>query len=288
MFAKLQRAWEHAGAMADFEAIDVEANWKQVQQKLRTKKAPARQRAFFPAVWRYAAAVLLIGTVSFLAWQWMSAPEMLSVSADAQPLNVALPDGTEVWLNKGATLEYPEQFASDSRQVTLTGEAFFEVVHNPEKPFSVMADDTETRVLGTSFNLNEKEGEALELVLITGKVQFSKGQQQEILVPGEQVLVDEAGLVTKSLHWQRNSMSWRTRRLEFDSTLMADVIKDVELLYGVSVEVESDALLRCPLTTTFQNDPVENVFETFKILFDAEVVPSDQGYVMKGGGCQKE
>jgi ferric-dicitrate binding protein FerR (iron transport regulator) len=288
LFAKWQKAWEHAGALADFEAVDVEANWNQVQQKIQTNKKSARQLGFFPTVWRYAAAVVLIATVSFLAWQWMSVPEMLSVTASAAPVNVTLPDGTEVLLNKGATLAYPERFAGDSRQVELTGEAFFEVVHNPEKPFSVMADETETRVLGTSFNLNEKPGNALELVLLTGKVQFTRGTQEEVLTPGQTILVDEAGIVTKSLHEQSNSMSWRTRRLEFDSTLMADVVRDVELLYGVSVEVESEALLACPLTTTFQNDPVENVFETFKILFDARVEQNDQGYLIKGGGCQKE
>lgn len=287
LFAKWKQAWEHAGAMADFEAIDVEANWNEVKRKI-TEEKPTRQIGFFPNVWRYAAAIVLIATVSFLTWQWMTTPEMLSVTASAEPMNVSLPDGTQVWLNKGATLEYPEEFAADNRQVELTGEAFFEVVHMPQKPFSVMADSTETRVLGTSFNLNEKEGDLLELVLFTGKVQFSKGQQEAILVPGERVVVDKAGVVTKSLHEQRNFMAWKTRRLEFDSTAMQDVVSDVEALYGISLEIESDALKTCALTTTFQNDPLENVFETFKILFEATTVQTDQGYIIKGGGCPRD
>lgn len=287
LFDKWQQAWEHAGAMADFAAIDVEANWKEVKRKI-TEEEPTRQIGFFPNVWRYAAAIVLIATVSFLTWQWMTPPEVLSVTASAEPMNVSLPDGTQVWLNKGATLEYPEEFAADNRQVELTGEAFFEVVHMPEKPFSVMADRTETRVLGTSFNLNEKEGDALELVLITGKVQFSKGQHEEVLAPGEKVLVDEEGKVTKTVNEVRNFMAWKTRRLEFDSTSMQDVVSDVAKLYGISLQIESDALKTCALTTTFQNDPLESVFDTFKILFEAETVKSDQGYIIKGGGCNRE
>ncbi|GAB5524773.1 MAG: DUF4974 domain-containing protein [Roseivirga sp.] len=288
LFDKWRQAWEHAGAMADFEAIDVEANWKEVKRKITTEEKPGRQIGFFPGVWRYAAAIVLIATVSFLTWQWMTPPEVLSVTASTEPINVSLPDGTQVWLNKGATLEYPEAFAADKRQVELTGEAFFEVVHMPEKPFSVMADRTETRVLGTSFNLNEKAGDELELVLITGKVQFSKGQQQEVLAPGEKVQVDEAGTVTKTVNEVRNFMAWKTRRLEFDSTSMQDVVSDVAKLYGISLQIESDALKTCALTTTFQNDPLESVFDTFKILFEAETVKSDQGYIIKGGGCRKE
>ncbi len=288
LFDKWQQAWEHAGAMADFEAIDVEANWEQVKRKIKGDKKPTRQIGFFPTVWRYAAAIVLIATLSFLTWQWMTTPDMLSVTASSEPMNVSLPDGTEVWLNTGATLEYPEEFAADSRQVSLTGEAFFEVMHNPEKPFSVLADNTETRVLGTSFNLKEKAGDELELVLITGKVQFSKGQQQEILVPGEKVIVDEAGMVTKSLNEQRNFMAWKTRRLEFDSTAMRDVVSDVEKLYGISLEIEQDSFKNCPLTVTFQNDPLESVFDTFKILFEAEVEQTDKGYIIKGGGCTQD
>lgn len=286
LFDQWKQAWQHAGAMADFEAIDVEANWKEVKRKITTEEKPGRQIGFFPNVWRYAAAIVLIATVSFLAWQWMTTPEMLSVTASSEPMNVSLPDGTQVWLNKGATLDYPEQFAADNRQVELTGEAFFEVVHMPEKPFSVMADSTETRVLGTSFNLNEKAGDELELVLITGKVQFSKGQQNEVLVPGERVTVDEAGLVTKSFNEQQNFMSWKTGRLIFDSTAIRDVVRDVEQLYGISLEIENENFKSCLLTTTFQNDPLESVFDTFKILFETEVVQTDQGYTIKGGGCQ--
>lgn len=287
LFAQWQQAWQHAAAMADFEAIDVEANWKQVRQSITTEQGPAKQIGFFPTVWRYAAAVLLIATVSFLTWQF-SKTDMISVTASLEPMNVSLPDGTEVWLNKGASLTYPERFADSSRQVELTGEAFFEVVHNPEKPFSVMAGDTETRVLGTSFNLNEKQGKALELVLITGKVQFSKGEQAETLSPGDKVEVDEAGLVTKSRNERANFMSWKTRRLEFDSTAIRDVVLDIEQLYGVTVEIESEIFKNCPLTTTFQNDPLDSVFETFNILFDAQTEKTDQGYLIKGGGCPIE
>lgn len=288
LFAKWQQAWEHAGAMADFEAIDIEANWKQVKQRVTSEEQETKQIGFFPNVWRYAAAVVLVATVSFLTWQWMTPPEMLSVTASLEPMNVSLPDGSQVWLNKGATLEYAEKFASDSRQVKLTGEAFFEVVHMPQKPFSVMADSTETRVLGTSFNLNEKAGDALELVLITGKVQFSKGEQEEILAPGEKILVSEAGLVTKSLNEQRNFMAWKTGSLQFDSTAMEDVVNDVERLYGISIEIENESLKTCALTTTFQDDPIENIFDTFKILFETKTERKGQGYIIKGGGCQKD
>ena len=82
-----------------------------------------------------------------------------------------------------------------------------------------------------------------------------------------------------------NFMSWRTRRLEFDSTAMHTVVRDVEALYGVQLTIDSDVIRDCPFTATFQNDTLEDVLETFKILFDAEVRQTDQGYRLIGGVC---
>ena len=283
LYEQWQQAWEHAGAMADFEAIDVEARWKQVKGQL-PGTGKGKQVSFFPTVWRYAAGLVLLAAFTYLLWP-SGEVQMREVTASAETVKVDLPDGTEVWLNENATLRYPEKFEASSRKVELTGEAFFEVTHNPDRPFSVLSDGTETRVLGTSFNLKEQEGDKLELILVTGKVRFEKGEEWEILAPGEKLTVDEAGTITKQLNNETNFMAWRTRKLVFDNTAMRDVIKDVQALYDVEIEIASALFADCPLTTTFQNDSLEVVLETFNILFDTKTEKTDQGYRIVGGGC---
>ena len=285
LFDQWKKVWEQSESLKDFEAIDVEARWKQFKQEVKFEEETKTVR-FFPAVWRYAAALLLIAAATFLLWPGgNSQAGMLEVVASNGPEMVTLPDGSQVWLNEQATLRYPAQFAANKRLVELEGEAFFEVTHNPAQPFSVMADDTETRVLGTSFNIKEQEGNKLELVLVTGKVRFSRANDWEILAPGEKLIVDDAGEISKSDNANPNFMSWRTRKLVFDSTAMHQVVRDVEALYGVQISIDSEIIRDCPLHTTFQNDDLLDVLETFKILFDAEVQQTDQGYRIVGGVC---
>lgn len=286
LFDQWKKAWQHAGAMADFEAIYVEANWQKVAERIKPVQE-TKQFRLFPAIWRYAAALLLLAAATFLILR-QGPVEMLEVTASNEPLMVELPDGSQVWLNEQATLRYPERFDQERRQVELTGEAFFEVTHNPAKPFSVLADNTETRVLGTSFNLKEQAGSRLELILVTGKVRFSRLDDWEILAPGEKLTVNEQGELSKTQNDEANFMAWRTRKLVFDSTALHKVVEDVNRLYDANLSIASEAIRDCPLTTTFNNDSLDDVLATIRILFDATVEKTEDGYTITGAGCPSQ
>lgn len=277
---KIEQIWSSSTSLSDFESIDLAKNWSQVQSKLN-KEGETRKSHF----WKYAAAILLIATVSFLILQPGEVVMKQTLAYDG-PKQVTLPDGSEVWLNKGASLDYPESFASRSREVTLKGEAFFEVAHNPEKPFIVTADGTTTEVLGTSFNIKEGEGEVLQLVLETGKVRFTKDRKRATLAPGDMINVDAQGNITKTTNTDRNFISWKTKKLVFENTPMTEVVGDISKLYGVVLEITDKDFLNCPLTTTFQNETLEEVMETIEMLFNIEVKQSGQLYQLVGKGCE--
>ena len=104
--------------------------------------------------------------------------------------SLVLADGTRVWLNSESSLRYPVQFAGNSRKVELTGEAYFEVTHNPHKPFIIKSYDTEVKVLGTSFNVSSYEDEEyIATTLVEGSVEVSCLGNKELLVPGYQAVV---------------------------------------------------------------------------------------------------
>lgn len=282
-FDKMKVVWEKAGAIRDFESIDLNKNWASLQGKLESDNMQPRLGW---QLWKYAAAVLLIATVAFL----LIRPQELvvqRVAANDGQREVTLSDGTVVWLNKGASLEYPETFSASRREVTLKGEAFFDVMHNPDAPFVVVADGTKTEVLGTTFTIKEDEGELLKLVLATGKVRFTKGDEEAILLPGQMIEVDEKGAIAKKDNADKNFMSWKTRKLTFDNAPMQTVITDISKLYGVTLEIENENFLTCPLTTTFQDEPLKDVLETIELLFNIEIQQNGQLYQLIGKGCEQ-
>ncbi|KYG83587.1 FecR family protein [Roseivirga echinicomitans] len=284
---KWKQAWQHAGAMADFAAIDVDKNWSQVQSKVQPKKT--KQVFLLPKIWRVAAAILLIATVAFLGREFMnsSAGEMQTLMAASLNGEAAvLPDGSQVWLKEGSSISFPEEFSSVQREVTLQGEGFFDVTHNPEQPFIVKAKQTETRVLGTSFNLNaSQEGERIELVLITGKVRFSTQEEVVVLTPGDQVMIDEIGKLSKKENSNGNFLAWKTGTLTFENTSMHQVMEDIANAYGITYEFENSAFMNCPLTTRFENESIENVLQAIEALFDIEINENNGTYIIKGNGC---
>ena len=98
--------------------------------------------------------------------------------------HILLDDGTEVWLNADSKLKYPIAFSGESREVILSGEAYFDVAKNKDCPFIIQSQDYKIRVLGTTFNLNNYEdSEELQLTLCTGKVLMNFGEEQLKLTP---------------------------------------------------------------------------------------------------------
>jgi len=278
---KLRIVWEKSESLTDFEAIDLDKNWQSIQGKMSQEK---KAQGIKWQVWKYAAAILLIAVVSI----FLMKPEevkMQQAVASAKPLEVVLADGSTVWLNKGATLDYPEEFTTSTREVSITGEAYFDIAHNPDKPFKVLADGTVTEVLGTTFTVTEGEGELLEVVLATGKVRFTKGDQRVTLEPGQMVVVNTKGEVTKRNNDNPNFMSWKTRSLIFDNAPMKEVISEISSLYGVVLEIEDKEFLDCPLTTTFQDESLDDVLETIALLFNIEIKQDGQLYQLIGNGC---
>ncbi|MCY1636546.1 FecR family protein [Marinifilum sp. D737] len=104
--------------------------------------------------------------------------------------SLVLADGTKVWLNSESSLRYPVQFVGNKRKVELTGEAYFEVSHNPDMPFIIASHDTEIKVLGTSFNVSAYDDEEhISTTLVEGSVELSCLGNMELLKPGFQATV---------------------------------------------------------------------------------------------------
>jgi ferric-dicitrate binding protein FerR (iron transport regulator) len=156
---------------------------------------------------------------------------------------ITLPDGTKVWLNAESSLRFPTAFTEKQRTVELTGEAYFDVAPNKDQPFLVKAGATETRVLGTEFNVMAYADEGpVKTTLLEGSVQMGLGEVSALLRPGQQGQYDsEKGRVATRTVNTRQVTAWKDGYYYFDRTPVESIMRQISRWYDVQVVYQGQA-----------------------------------------------
>lgn len=208
--------------------------------------------------------------------------------------NLLLPDGTQVWMNAGSHIAYDKNFGINSRELTLTGEAFFDVTHNASKPFIIHTARMDVKVLGTRFNVRSyTTDKTTEATLIRGSIEVSikdRSSEKIILKPNEKLVVADDDSVT--LHSNRSrsvtsepteplvsiqhptykrttgeivETSWVDNKLVFQDEEFKTLAKDMERWYGVSIQFNNPQLENLWFTGSFQNETIQQALDALKI-----------------------
>jgi transmembrane sensor len=151
---------------------------------------------------------------------------------------VSLSDGTKVWLNAESTLHYPTAFAGNERKVEISGEAYFEVAHNAQKPFYVTKGGMEIKVLGTHFNVNTyDDGSPASVTLLEGSVKVSNDGKQSMLIPGQQARINGANISIVDNVDMDQVLAWKNGKFQFgENTSIETIMNQVARWYNVQVE----------------------------------------------------
>ncbi len=157
---------------------------------------------------------------------------------------VILSDGTRVWLNAASSLKYPVLFSEKERKVELSGEAYFEVAHDPSKPFKVVSNNQFVEVLGTHFNINTYSDEPeVKTTLLEGAVKVSSLSADNasglILKPGEQA-VYTAGRIAKTKIDTEQVVAWKNGFFQFENASLETVMRQIARWYDLEVEYRSE------------------------------------------------
>ena len=154
-------------------------------------------------------------------------------------INVTLNDGSKVWLNAGSSLTYPVAFTGHERNVEITGEAYFEVAHNPAMPFTVKKSNSDTRiqVLGTHFNVNAYDDEtSIKVTLLEGSVNISSRNKNAIIKPGQQAKIDNSEIKVSNDVDTEEVMAWKNGKFQFgDASDISSIMREVSRWYDVDV-----------------------------------------------------
>jgi len=236
---------------------------------------------------KIAASIILLAACTAVLWQLIpllnSNTELQDVSLRkstdrGQKLSFYLDDGTKVMLNSGSELTWRQFNQRDIRDVNLKGEAYFEVVKNPDKPFVVKTGDISTVVLGTSFMVREDtENSELTVALRNGSVTVRNSTLEEnehiILEPGEKVEIDLIDDLSEiKLLNKYESFGWTEGLLYFNEVSFEEVVKRLEQWYDVDIMVVNNITSK-KYSTTFKNENLENVLIGLSFVndFDYEI-----------------
>lgn len=151
---------------------------------------------------------------------------------------VVLADGTKVTLNAASSLIYPVKFNGNDREVELKGEGYFEVAHDPSKPFRVKSNGQTIEVLGTHFNINSYSNEPyVKTTLLQGNVKLIANKHEVILKPGQQSRLDVKGdgSVLMSEVNTDEAVAWKNGLFEFKESSIGEVMRQAERWYDVDV-----------------------------------------------------
>jgi ferric-dicitrate binding protein FerR (iron transport regulator) len=289
----IESLWNMSGQYNPAYSPDVEKGLSRLKNRMSqsTQPAPVVNIGSSRRQWmRIAAAIALILSVAFV-WKFAFQNQFQSTAtASNEQQEVLLEDGTVVFLNQNSMLEYPETFDGSTREVKLTGEAYFDVAHNPAQPFIIKTSTSEVKVLGTSFNLRAYPKEIFtEVEVESGKVEFKvksrKGQIQ--LVANEKGVYNHGVKLEKRGAENLNAQAWRTGQLRFKALPLLDAIDLIKRKYNVKIDI-AKAIEKCAFTSNFdQQSDIESVFEAMKLVLPVQITKKQTGtYQISGETCK--
>jgi len=266
-----EKDWKELKSMNDEKEINADKAWNKVYSRINEnglirEKGTVRVsflRSSFMKVAAVALIVLGLGSVTLYLGNTgvLSKKIIVTTGNDKKNLLVSLPDGSKIFLNRSTELSYRANFGKRTRDVMLTGEAFFEISPDASKPFVIDAGKASIKVVGTSFNVITQNSECeVEVYVKTGKVMLSdnSGTLSMVLDPGFIGTMD-AKVSGKELNHNPNYLSWNTGLLVYNGQKLDIVFKDLKRVYNMDIVADDPAILDNTWVSPIDNQPQDTI-----------------------------
>jgi len=281
IFNEENELWQEASVQTKYELYKTEAVWTNISSRLGFRKNNCRSVTLLSRnrsrVLIAAAAVACLMTIGSLSL-WIAGKTSLNqieaasitvATKEGDKAHISLADSTEIILNSGSTLQYNGKYNLKDRIVKFTGEAFFDVHTNPDKPFIVQLNQMSISATGTRFNVYSFPNEnRIEATLEEGEIQVSmdgrepvnlkSGQQAVYFVRSGEVLIRDVATDTYT--------SWKENKLRLNDTPFEEALRRIARKYNVSFEISNRDLLDLRYTATFIDESIEEVMQMLKTI----------------------
>ena len=271
-FNQFREIWDQSKALAVTSTADENAAWQLFQNRIHIKPAVVKPLNRF--VWmRIAALLILLAGAGWLVYfEFREKPAQLVTAQAANVVRIdTLPDGSVVTLNKNSSITYPEKFKTDTRSVTLKGEAFFNVTPNKNKPFQIQVNDVSIKVVGTSFNVRSENG-STEVLVATGVVQVQRGNKTVTLRPNEKTAIQpQDSVLVKTTETTHLYNYYQSNEFVCDNTPLWKLVAVLNKAYSAHIVIGKEELRNLPLTTTFPNESLDQILQVISLTFNIKV-----------------
>ncbi|MDD3039690.1 FecR domain-containing protein [Bacteroides sp.] len=205
---------------------------------------------------RVAAAVVLLCLSVCAVYWYATSTSIQTISTLAETRYVRLPDGTSVTLNHFSSLTYPKGFKNANREVTLTGEAYFEVTKDKKHPFIVQAGPVNVQVLGTHFNIDAYPNNPdIRTTLLEGSVAVSNTSNtiRLVLESNQMAIYNKVknSLTRKEIKNSGDEISWRQGELIFNDTSLKEIVRELSNSFNVDIQIQDTTLQNYCITAHF-------------------------------------
>ena len=279
--------------------------WNNVRSKIQDQKPPVdlpgstkkirRMTKYIAAIAAVLITIVGIGLWNILQVKTPSQKNTIS-TRNGSKSKIELPDGTLVWLNVGSRLNYDENYGRDSRELTLIGEAYFDVARDPNKPFILHTGKMDVKVLGTVFNVKAYPGDATtEAALIRGSIEVTfpgrpleklilKPHDKISIVNKEPAMTEDTTRLTDANNKERPAIevssvqyepaasaiietAWVNNKLVFRGKTFEELSRDIERWFNVTVQVQDSSVLSQTFTGTFSNESITDVLYALSLSY---------------------
>ncbi|MCX6182979.1 MAG: FecR domain-containing protein [Bacteroidetes bacterium] len=272
--------------------VDVNRAWKDLNEKISTPEIKKISWFNSKTIIRIAALfiILLGAALTLKLLNHDNAQSTMQVVASNTSVLDTLPDGSTVFLNKKSTITYSLN-ADNIREVHLSGEAFFNVVHNKEQAFEIVIDGVRVKDIGTAFNVKALPGSnEVEVVVEEGEVQFFTNDNQGLnLIKGQKAQYNlNTKLFSQSvINVNENALSYRTKEFHFSESTLKEVVQKLNDVYACDIRLYDDKIANCKVSVVFKNEDLEMILSVLSETLDLKIERKENHFLLKGESCSE-
>jgi len=246
---------------------------------------PVRKIPAYKTFTRIAVAIVLViacGIGGYYVTGLFTKPDVTQIAlrANNDAVTDTLPDGSLVTINKHSGIIVPSVFKGKTREIKLTGEAFFNIAPDKNKPFIIHANGVTITVVGTSFNVRAVKGKA-EVIVETGVVKVSNGRQTVKLLPKEKVTADTLIIGEKDTTADKLYSYYRSREFVCDNTPLKRLVEILNEAYDNHISIENSTIENLPITTVFKEEPLEHIITVITETLGITAEKNGNNYILR-------
>jgi len=270
---EMKKNWSSLEGYKEPKLPDTYKAWDKLHNRLTEEELIPHQlknakRTGFRMMYRVAAVIIIligVGAVVYNSLNRNAINEMVQINTSAEDNTriKTLTDGSIIYIAQNSLFSFPKEFDDESRNVALKGEAFFDIMPNPDKPFIIETDEALIQVLGTAFNVKTQNGSNFELFVERGKVKVTlknNPDHSELVVAGEKITTLKNNLV-KSKNASTQNLLWYKQGMHFKDESLQDIVNVLNRNFNSSLVVKENETGNRKLTVTFKNETVETMTE---------------------------